>query len=367
LHDGYTDLLYVLLPVWQVQFGLSYTGLAILRTLYYGTMSGLQVPGNRLLQRTSPRWALVLSTVIAAFGYLVMGLPLGFAGLCAGLVLAGVGSSIQHPRASFLVATAYGVRARGPLGIYNFAGDLGKAIIPAIVAVLVPIMHWRSVLIVVALLGFTVGAGLLTLVPRQPFAAAAESAHGSRGKGRSGFRLLIAIGALDTATRMGYLLFLPFLIQGRGGTSATIGLGLALLFAGGAFGKAACGWLGQHLGVTGSVIGTEVATAALIAATLRTPLAPMLAILPFLGVFLNGTSSVLYGTVPELAPKGDASRAFAVFYSAVIGAGAFAPIVYGRIADEFSQTAAIVSSAATALLIVPLVLGLRSALPKRVG
>lgn len=43
LHDGYTDQLYALLPVWQVQFGLSYMGLAIVRALYYGTMGGLQL------------------------------------------------------------------------------------------------------------------------------------------------------------------------------------------------------------------------------------------------------------------------------------------------------------------------------------
>jgi FSR family fosmidomycin resistance protein-like MFS transporter len=34
LHDGYTDLLYVLLPVWQAEFGLGYAGLAVLRSLY---------------------------------------------------------------------------------------------------------------------------------------------------------------------------------------------------------------------------------------------------------------------------------------------------------------------------------------------
>jgi FSR family fosmidomycin resistance protein-like MFS transporter len=48
LHDGYTDQLYALLPVWQAQFGLSYAGLAVVRALYYGTMGGLQVPGDRL-------------------------------------------------------------------------------------------------------------------------------------------------------------------------------------------------------------------------------------------------------------------------------------------------------------------------------
>src|SRR5882757_9601439 len=50
LHDGYTDQLYALLPVWQAQFGLSYAGLAMIRALYYGTMGGLQVPADRLMK-----------------------------------------------------------------------------------------------------------------------------------------------------------------------------------------------------------------------------------------------------------------------------------------------------------------------------
>jgi hypothetical protein len=54
-----------------------------------------------------------------------MALPSGFLGLCTGLILAGIGSSMQHPRASHLVT--YGTASRGPLGICNFAGDLGWA------------------------------------------------------------------------------------------------------------------------------------------------------------------------------------------------------------------------------------------------
>src|SRR5277367_5254511 len=90
LHDGYTDQLYALLPVWQPEFGLSYAGLAMVRALYYGTMGGLQVPGDRLIARLGPRAALALATFVAAAGYLVMALPFGFPGLCAGLVLAGI-------------------------------------------------------------------------------------------------------------------------------------------------------------------------------------------------------------------------------------------------------------------------------------
>ncbi len=359
LHDGYTDQLYPLLPVWQSQFGLSYAGLAVVRALYYGTMGGLQVPGDRVVSRLGPRAALALATAVAAAGYLLMSLPLGFPGLCAGLVLAGIGSSIQHPRASLLVTNTYGAASRGPLGIYNFAGDLGKSIFPAMVALLLPVLAWRPVVAGMAGIGLAVAVALLALVPRQPFVAPAEEQAAVPGRGGRGFGLLLTIGALDTATRMGYLLFLPFLLHTRGASGGEVGLGLALLFIGGALGKAACGWLGQHLGVVWSVAVTEAATALLMAATLLLPLAPTLAVLPLLGIVLNGTSSVLYGTVPELAPNDDTGRGFALFYTGVIGAGGLAPIAYGVVADHSSRTVGILAAAVTAAAIVPLVLALR--------
>jgi MFS family permease len=135
-----------------------------------------------------------------------------------------------------------------------------------------------------------------------------------------------------------------------------------VVFIGGALGKAVCGWLGQHLGVVLSVVTTEAATALLMIATLFFPLAVTLALLPLLGVALNGTSSVLYGTVPDLAPKGDTGRAFALFYTAAIVMKGLAPIAYGMIADHTSRAIGISASALTATIIIPLVLALRPVL-----
>lgn len=360
LHDGYTDQLYALLPVWQTEFGLSYAGLAIVRALYTATLGGLQVPADRLASRLSPRAALALATLIAAGGYLVMALPFGFSGLCIGLIIAGIGSSVQHPRASLLVTNTYVEASRQQLGIYNFAGDLGKATFPAIVALLLPIVAWRPVVGLMALVGLAAAAGVLVLLPGQPLTAAPQKTpEVVAGRDGRGFGLLLLIGAFDTATRMGYLLFLPFLLGAKGGAGATIGIGLALLFVGGALGKACCGWLGERLGVVWSVIVTEAATALLMMATLTLSLRPTLLILPLLGIVLNGTSSVLYGTVPELAKKGEVGRAFALFYTGVIGAGGLAPIAYGTIADHTSKTVGIVTAAFTAIAIIPMVLALR--------
>src|SRR5258708_29191490 len=51
LHDGYTDLLYVLLPLWQAQFGLDYAAVGVLRALYVGAMAGFQIPAGAVAAR----------------------------------------------------------------------------------------------------------------------------------------------------------------------------------------------------------------------------------------------------------------------------------------------------------------------------
>jgi MFS family permease len=148
-------------------------------------------------------------------------------------------------------------------------------------------------------------------------------------------------------------------MRSKGGAETSVGIALALLFAGGAFGKAVCGRLGERLGTVPSVVLTEALTALAILATIALPLAGTFILLPFLGIVLNGTSSILYGTVPELAKDGEVGKAFALFYTAVIGAGGLAPIAYGVVADHSSQTIGIVSAAMTAMLIIPMVFALR--------
>jgi len=355
LHDGYTDLIYVMLPVWQTEFALGYAALAALRGVYAGTMAILQMPSGRLAERIDGRLVLVAGTVVAASGYALAGLSGGLIGLYAALALSGAGSSTQHPLASAAVSRAYGGTARSQLGIYNFAGDLGKAALPALVSLLLAFLSWRRALPVIAVLGLLVAALILLLIP--DFTIAAEPPHKKiQGAGRGGFALLFAIGVLDSGVRMGFLTFLPFLLRSKGADLTLIGSALTLVFLGGAAGKFACGWLGARFGLLTMVLVTEFGTASVILAVLRAPLIPALALLPLLGVLLNGTSSVLYGTVPELAPAGRVERAFALFYTGVIGSGALSPVLYGVLGDFVGPAGAVTAAAGAALLTCPLAL-----------
>lgn len=355
LHDGYTDLIYVLLPIWQAEFALSYGLLALLRGLYAGAMAGLQIPVGRIAERIDGKIILIAGTALSALGYVFAGFSGGVIGLGLALALSGAGSSTQHPVASSAVSRAYGAGARGPLGIYNFSGDLGKAAIPAATSILLGIMSWRHTLLVIGLAGLLVVICLALWLPSVGKGAEHKAASASHREGSgSGFPWLLTIGILDTAVRMGFLTFLPFLLRDKGASLPTNGLALALVFIGGAAGKFTCGWLGARVGTLRTVLITEGGTAALIIAVLLLPLAPAIVLLPLLGVMLNGTSSVLYGTVPELTPAHQTERAFALFYTGTIGSGAIAPVVYGLLGDVLGPSLATTATALTALAICPL-------------
>ncbi len=372
LHDGFTDLIYVLLPVWQTEFALSYAALGALRMLYTGAMAGLQVPASLLAARFGAPLVLALGTALAAGAYLTIGLSsAGFVLLAAALLAGGAGSATQHPLASALVARAYdGPGARTALGTYNFSGDLGKMAIPAALAWLLVVMPWRSALGLIGALGLVVATGILLLLPRGIGGTRAAPVDRSapatdRPHRPFAFPLLLLIGVLDSGTRMGFLAFLPFILRGKGATAPMIGLALTLVFLGGATGKLACGVLGAKFGVLRTVLLTEFATAAGIVLLDPLPLNGALASLVLIGIALNGTSSVLYGTVPELVAPDRRERAFSLFYTGTIGGGAIAPVMYGLVGDAIGPAHAILAVAGVCLLTLPLAVALAPSLRDR--
>ncbi|KVK86507.1 hypothetical protein WJ47_06410 [Burkholderia ubonensis] len=359
VHDGLTDVIYVLLPIWQAQFGINYAQVGLLRGAYSGMMAGFQLLASRAAGRWGRKRLLVGGTALAGLAYLVAGQAGGLAVLLIALVLGGLGASTQHPLASSMVTDAYeaGGGVKEALSQYNFSGDIGKTLIPGLIGLLLTVVTWRTSATLIGLLGVVSAVLMAWLIPAQHAARAARKAAPGAAAGAgspAGLRALLATGTLDSAVRMGFLTFLPFLLKSKGAGTAGIGLALTLLFVGGAFGKLLCGYLGARIGMMKTVWLTESATSLLILFAVFAPLVAMMAMLPLLGLALNGTSSVLYGVVPELAGAGRRDQAFALFYTGTIGGGALAPVVFGRLGDVAGVPAALIALAVLLLLTLPL-------------
>ena len=372
MHDGFTDVIFVLLPVWQKEFGLGYAELGLLRGVFAGTMASFQVPAALLAERLGVAPVLAMGTALAGLGYCIAGASAGFAMLVIALFVGGLGASTQHPLGSALMARAFaGPRSLTALGTYNFAGDIGKMAVPAAIAVMLTVMTWRPAVASLGALGFLCAAAIILLTPRYgpelastvpagdgnaPIAPARES--------RIAFPVLLSIAVIDSATRMAFLTFLPFVLLAKGASLPTIGLALTLVFAGGAAGKLVCAFVGARIGAIATVWLTEGLTALSIVALLPLPLEAGMLLLPVIGIALNGTSSVLYGSVPDIVSPERRARAFSVFYTGSIGAGACAPAIYGLLGDALGIDAALVVVAAIVLLTLPLAFILKPVLPR---
>jgi MFS family permease len=370
VHDGFSDILYVLLPLWASDFRLTFAQVGMIRTAYSGGMAAFQIPAGLLAERWGERRLLAAGTAITALGFIALGAVGGFLALLSVLLVAGIGSGVQHPLSSSLVSKAYetGPR-RAALGTYNFSGDIGKVAVPASVALGATFVGWRAASMAYGVVGLVAALGILgvlaRLTPDTPDIgdrpAQAETGMGGWGiRDARGFGALTAIGMIDNATRTGFLTFLPFALIAKGSTVAGVGTALALVFAGGAVGKFVCGLVAERLGVIRTVVLTEAATTLCILSIVAAPLPVALAILPLMGVALNGTSSVLYGTVADLVTAERRSRAYGLYYTVTIATSALSPSVYGLVGDVAGVSATLVIVALVVLATIPLCLALRA-------
>jgi MFS family permease len=358
LHDGYTELIYVVLPIWQAEFALPYAAVGLLRTAFSGAMSSMQIPSSLLAERIGAAGVLSAGTALAGLCYCLAAVSFDFTWLFAALLVGGIGASTQHPIGSALIARAFaGARSLKALGTYNFTGDIGKMLVPAAAAALLIILPWRATVLLLGALGFIGAIAIFFLMPRLPPEVRAPQATGEAPARsvplRGGFGLLLGIGALDSITRAAFLVFLPFLIIGKGASIATGGFALTLTFVGGAAGKLVYSHLARF-GIVNTICVTKLWTAAGMLAILFLPLEAALFVLPVFGVALNGPTSLVYGSVPQLVTAEARTRAFSIFYTGTLGAGALAPTFSGLVGDIVGIPITIMITSALVLLAVPL-------------
>ena len=368
VHDGFSDVTYVLLPLLAQTFGLSLSQVGMIRSAHRVAMASFQIPAGLIAERFGERNLLALGTLIAGLAFLGLGQAPGFWAILLALFFAGVGSAVQHPLSSTIISRTYpGEGRRAALGTYNFFGDVGKFAFGGIVSLLlVAGISWQA-----PVLGFGV-AGIVTAIaifltvtdrhaskPAPGSAAPAKKVTGWGIRNPQGFTALCLIEILDSSTRTGFLTFIAFVLIGKGLPDGWAVLSVPLILVGGMAGKLACGFLAERLGIVRMIVITEVATGAGILATLALPSFAAFLLLPLIGVVLNGTSSVLYATIGDFVDEARLPRAFGLFYTLGSLCGIAAPLGYGLIGDLYGVETSMAIIGFAIFMAVPLAMVLR--------
>jgi MFS family permease len=332
----------MLFPFLKEQLGVGYIELGFALTVF-AVISGLtQAPMGYLADHIGARKVLLMGLSLGGFALIMLGLHLSYPWLIASAVLLGLANSVYHP-ANYAILSAHMDEARmgRAFSIHTFAGFLGGAVAPAIVAALVATTGGHGALIVAGSVGPLVA--LLLIVVGIPDASAADR----RIAGARASRQSIVTPALIVLTIFFMLLSLSnagignfgivALMSGYGASYSTANIALTAFLGFSAIGVLAGGFLADRTRRHGQVAAVCFAVNAVIVfviATITLPsplLTAAMAAAGFLGGVIAPSRDML---VRNAAPAGAAGRAFGIVSTGFNLGGIVSPLLFGWIMDQ---------------------------------
>jgi MFS family permease len=312
----------------------------------FAVVSGLtQAPMGYLADHVGARKVLLIGLSLGGFALSMLGLHLSYPWLIASAVLLGLANSAYHP-ADYAILSAHMDEARmgRAFSIHTFAGFLGGAVAPAIVAALVAATGGYGALIVAGAVGPLVA--LLLVVVGIPDASARDRAgiDGSHAP-----RQNVITPALMVLTIFFMLLSLSTagignfgvvaLMNGYGASYSNANIALTAFLGFSAIGVLAGGLLADRTRRHGQLAAACFAVNAaivLVIATVTLPsplLTAAMALAGFLGGVIAPSRDML---VRSTAPAGAAGRAFGIVSTGFNLGGIVSPLLFGWIMDQNS-------------------------------
>jgi len=332
----------MLFPFLKEQLGVGYVELGFALTVFAVTSGLTQAPIGYLADRIGARKVLLMGLTLGGFALIMLGVHLSYGMLIASAVLLGLANSVYHP-ADYAILSAHMDEARmgRAFSIHTFAGFLGGAVAPAIVAALVVVTGGYGALIVAGAIGPAV-ALLLVIVGIPDASAADRKVDGVRAPQQSvitpAIILLTIFFMLLSLSNAGIGNFgVVALMSGYGASFSTANLALTAFLGASAIGVLAGGLLADRTRRHGQVAAACFAVNAaivLIIATIHLPSLLLMAAMATAG-FLSGVIAPSRDMlVRNAAPPGAAGRAFGIVSTGFNLGGIVSPLLFGWIMDQ---------------------------------
>src|SRR5882724_3579368 len=144
----------MLFPFLKEQLGVGYIDLGLALTVF-AVVSGLtQAPIGYLADHIGARKILLIGLTVGGLALILLGMHLSYPALIVSAALLGLANSVYHPADYAILSAHMDVRRMGrAFSIHTFAGFVGGAVAPAIMAALVATVGGLGALIVAGAVG----------------------------------------------------------------------------------------------------------------------------------------------------------------------------------------------------------------------
>jgi len=332
----------MLFPFLKEQLGVGYIELGFALTVF-GVVSGLtQAPIGYLADHIGARKVLLIGLTVGGLALIMLGMHLSYPWLIASAALLGLANSVYHPADYAILSAHMDVRRMGrAFSIHTFAGFLGGAVAPVIMASLVAVVGGLGALIVAGAVGPLVA--LLLIVVGIPDASSADrKADGASAPRQSvitpGLIMLTFFFMLLGLSNAGISNFgIVALMSGYDVTFSAANIALTAFLGASAAGVLAGGYLADRTQRHGQVAAACFAINAVIILVIATISLPSVVLTIAMGVagFLGGVIAPSRDMlVRNAAPPGAAGRAFGIVSTGFNFSGILSPLLYGWIMDQ---------------------------------
>ncbi|NUZ07724.1 MFS transporter [Piscinibacter koreensis] len=341
-------LLAPLFPWLKTEFGVSYTELGLLMTIFFAVSCGVQALSGFIVDRFGPRPVLFGGMALlaaAAFGFAS---STSYAMLAVFSVIAGVGNGVFHPvDYSLLNRRVHSTRLGHAYSAHGISGSLGWAAAPALLVPIAVLSGWRSALVVAGLLALLVLGMLLAfrrhLTLEMTSAARPAAAAVPVGGGSFGFLAIPAVWMC-----FWFFLLSAIVLSGMQAFSTQAAsqlhavptqlaaMCLTVYMLGSASGMVVGGFLASNPDRCERVVGFAFSIAALFALALGfAPVAALLVPVLFagMGIAMGIASPSRDLLVKRSSPENATGRVYGVVYSGLDIGQALAPLAFGRLMD----------------------------------
>jgi len=332
----------MLFPFLKTQLGVGYIELGFALTVF-AVVSGLtQAPIGYLADHIGARKILLSGLCLGGFALIGLGMHLSYPALIISAALLGLANSVYHP-ADYAILSAHMDEARmgRAFSIHTFAGFVGGAVAPAIMAVLVAWIGGLGALMVAGALGPLVALFLVIIgIPD-------AGANKNKPKGERAPQASVITPAIMVLTIFFMLLNLSSvgignfgvvaLMSGYGVSFPSANIALTAFLGASAAGVLAGGYLAdrthRHAQVAAACFAINAALV-LVIALVGLPVIVLTAAMGFAG-FLGGVIAPSRDMlVRNAAPPGAAGRAFGIVSTGFNLGGIVSPLLFGWIMDQ---------------------------------
>jgi FSR family fosmidomycin resistance protein-like MFS transporter len=367
LTHWYPATFYILLPIIGRELGLSYSEIGFIISFQYIASTISNVPGGMLVDTVGKKSLLMATSLFwVGFPYLLMSFTHSYWMLLLCVALVGMGNNLWHPTAIPTLAQRFPERKGFVLSLHGMGANVGDALAPLVVGVLLATMEWREVVMINVIPGVLMAILILILL-RNLYIGSKSKKQASSKEGISVREYFGGLGNLlknknlvlistssgfRSMTQNALNTFLPlYLLYEMGFSEIWLGVSLFLLQASGFIAAPISGYLSDRMGRKKIIMGSMGMTA-LVLIIMATAGESKIFVLfiAVLGFFLYAIRPVMQAWLMDTTPKKMAGTSVGVLFGVQSMFSSLSPLLAGLVADSFGLFATFYFIAGTIIL-----------------